>query len=107
MKTHHSIVVKNQTYDYFLKSILIEGEKAFWVECPGAGIDQEFLASDMSEFLTDLPQWISEYQQEQKQQRNTQILLRVKPAEKALIEQKAREQGYRSVSGYLRDKALA
>lgn len=107
MKTHHTIDIKGSVYDYFLTSKKVEDEKVFWVECPAAGVAQEFYPEDLAEFLEDLPQWIKEYEAEERRKRNVQILFRVQPQEKLEIEKRAKKQGYSNVSGYLRDRALA
>jgi len=107
MKTHHTIVVRGKTYDYSLSPHIEDKGKAFFVECPSAGISQDFYAEDMAEFLEDLPQWISEYEKEETKKRKTQILFRVQPKEKAEIERRAKRAGYSTISGYLRDRALA
>lgn len=107
MKVHHTISIKNKLYDYFLTLKKVEGEKVFWTECPAAGIAQEFYPEDIAEFLVDLPQWIKEYEAEEQKKRSAQILFRVRPNEKLEIEKRASQLGYKNVSGYLRDKALA
>jgi len=107
MKTHHTIVVRGKTHDYTLHSHDENGEKLYFVECPSAGISQDFCAEDMAEFLEDLPQWIREYEKEEAKKRKTQILFRVQSKEKAEIERRAKEAGYKTVSGYVRDRALA
>jgi hypothetical protein len=107
MKRHHTVDIKGIIYDYFLTQKKSEGEKVFFVECPAAGISQEFYPEDVAEFLEDLPQWINEYQIEERKKRNTQILFRVRPQEKLEIERRTKKLGFSNVSEYLRERALA
>ncbi len=106
MKTHHTININGTIYDYSLATKIIDKEKVFLVDCPSAGILQEFYPEDIAEFLEDLPQWIKEYQVETRKKRTTQILFRVQPEEKLKIEKLTKQFGFNNISEYLRAKAL-
>jgi len=107
MKIPYTITVKNKKHPYFIQQKKVEGEEMFFFECKGAGITQHFYPEDLAQLLVDLPQWISEYQHEQKTKKASTILFRVKLDEKMEIEKKAHESGYSNISRFIRDKVLA
>lgn len=102
MKTKASITVKNKIYPYTLERT---SGGAIHLVSKDARIDQEFLSEDLSEILLDLPQLILAEQDYAKKQSDV-IRFRVSGIDKAKIEKKAIENGYDSVSGYVRDLAL-
>jgi hypothetical protein len=102
MKTKATITVKNKIYPYTLERI---SQGVVHLVSKGARIDQEFLDEDLSEILLDLPQLIVAEQEYSKKQSDI-IRFRVSGVDKAKIEKKAIENGYDSVSGYVRDLAL-
>ena len=99
MRKHH-ITIKNKKYIYTIKSI---DKETVSVVVPAAGIDQKFLKADLGEFLEDLPQWIIDRQREQKE---SVLRFRVDSKEKKQIEKRAYKEGCKSVSEYLRKRAL-
>ena len=107
MKVAYSVTVKNKKYPYEIEPQKVDGEDILFIECVGAGISQPFYPEDVAQLLVDLPQWITEYQHEQKAKKADSILFRVKPDEKLAIEKKAYEGGYANVSSFIRDKVLA
>lgn len=99
----HYITVKNKRYSYFIKPSFEKG--CVFFECMAANISQDFLKEDIAALLVDLPELILEeikYRVEQKQI----IRFRVSVQDKYLIEKKAVQHGYSTVSGFLRDLAL-
>jgi hypothetical protein len=102
MKTKASITIKNKVYPYTLERI---SQGRVHVVSKGARIDQEFLVEDLPDILLDLPHLILAEQEHVKKQSDV-IRFRVSGADKAKIEKKAIENGYDSVSGYVRDLAL-
>lgn len=81
------------------------GDKTTFVECDAANIGQEFLNEDIPELLNDLPNLIMA-EKEYNNQQSEMIRFRVSVDDKKVIEKKAVQKGYPSVSGYLRDLAL-
>jgi hypothetical protein len=103
MKTNASITIRNKRYPYTLEKT---ESGVVRMICKSANIDQEFLAEDVSELILDLPALIMT-EQEYDSARDTVIRFRVSAKDKRLIEKKAVEKGYDSVSKYLRDLATA
>ncbi len=101
MKTNASITVKNKHYPYTLEK---RETGVVHMICKAANINQEFLAEDVSELILDLPALIVA-EQNCNQTQDTLIRFRVSAKDKRLIEKKALEKGYDSVSKYLRDLA--
>jgi hypothetical protein len=98
----HFITINNKKYFYTLKHA---GKNTTFVECEAANIGQEFLNEDIPDLLNDLPNLIMAEKKYKKQQ-SEMIRFRVSPDDKKVIEKKAVQKGYPSVSGYLRDLAL-
>lgn len=103
MKTQHSITLNHKIYPYTLKKI---DQDTSFVECKAANIAQEFLNDDLPNLLHDLPQLILAEKIYHKQQSQL-IRFRVTPEDKQRIEKQALKKGYRTVSKFLRDLALA
>lgn len=96
------IIVGNKKYHYTLKK---ERDGIVFIECKDAKIAQDFLAEDIPDLIIDLPNLIiaeKEYQDTQ----SSVLRFRISPTDKARIEKKAVESGYKSVSDYLRSLAL-
>jgi hypothetical protein len=103
MTTTAIITVQNKKYPYSLtkrKSGLV------YVECEAAKVAQEFLAEDVADLLIDLPNLIVAEKNYQNQQSDV-LRFRVTTADRKRIEKKAVEQGFSSVSEYLRNLALS
>lgn len=97
------ITVNNKKYSYNLEK---RTEKVIFFECAEANISQEFLSKDIPSLLIDLPNLIIA----EKQYKNNQseiVRFRISPKDKKKIEIKASQQGFNSVSGYLRELALS
>lgn len=69
------------------------------VECEAAGIDQEYLASDLHLLITDLPEMI---RAEQKKNATNRVNFRLSTEEKIQIEQNAKKYGFKNVSQFLK-----
>ncbi len=102
MKTKASITIKNKVYPYSLEKTA-SGTIHFVAK--DACIDQEFLAEDLSEIILDLPNLILAEEEYERKQSDV-IRFRVSGKDKERIEKKAVENGYDSVSKYIRDLAL-
>jgi len=98
----HYITINNTKYFYTLKKV---GKKTTFVQCEAANIRQEFLNSDIPVLLIDLPNLILAEKKYIKQQDEI-IRFRISAEDKKLIEKKALQKGYTSVSSFLRDLAL-
>ncbi len=102
MKTKASITIKNKVYPYTLEKT---ADGTIHLVAKDARIDQEFLPEDLAEIILDLPNLILAEQDYDRKQSDI-IRFRVSGADKARIEKKAIENGYDSISGYVRDLAL-
>jgi predicted DNA binding CopG/RHH family protein len=102
MKTKASITIKNKVYPYTLEKT---ASGAIHFVAKDACIDQEFLAEDLSEIILDLPNLILAEEEYERKQSDV-IRFRVSGKDKERIEKKAVENGYDSVSKYIRDLAL-
>lgn len=98
----HFITINNKKYFYTLRSA---SKDTTFVEFEAANIAQEFLNEDVPDLLNDLPNLIMAEKKYKKQQSET-IRFRVTVDDKKIIEKKAVQKGYSSVSGYLRDLSL-
>jgi len=103
MKTKHTLTVNNKKYAYTLKKA---GRDATHVACAEASIDQKFLNEDIPALLIDLPKLILA-EKKYKRDHDALIRFRVSTHDKKVIEKKAVDKGYDSVSEYLRKTALA
>ena len=103
MKTKATITVKNKMYPYTLEKT---STNTVHLVSKDARIDQGFLAEDVSEIIMDLPSLIIAEQEYSKRQSDT-IRFRVSASDRKKIEKKAMANGFDSVSGYLRFKALS
>ena len=98
----YGVTVNNKRYEYNIKLI---NKRAVFFECPGAGISQNFLASDIPELLINLPNMIISEIECMKKQDNV-IRFRVSSAEKNIIQKKAAKAGYPTISAFMRELAL-
>ena len=97
----HFITINNKKYFYNLK---VRGKTTF-VNCPEANLAQAFKNEDVPALLNDLPNLILA---EKKYRKNHDkvIRFRISLEDKILIEKKALQKGYSSVSSFLRDLAI-
>lgn len=96
------VAVNNKQYVYTLKP---KRGGVTYFTCEAAKIAQDFLSEDIPALLVDLPELILEEKEYQNKQDNV-IRFRVSEEDKKMIEKKAVQQGFNSVSGYLRSLAL-
>ena len=73
------------------------------ITCDIIHIDQDYLKSDLVTLLLDLPELI---QQELLKKESANIHIRLKVSEKLLIEKNAHQNGYSSLSDFVRDRCL-
>ncbi|MFH1890218.1 MAG: hypothetical protein ABIJ91_01465 [Candidatus Kuenenbacteria bacterium] len=99
---NHFITLNNKKYPYALKP---SEKDVTFVKCEAAKISQEFLNEDIPNLLNDLPNLILAEKNYNKEQIEM-IRFRVNPKDKRLIEKKATQKGYSTVSAFLRDLAL-
>ena len=100
--TKHYITVGNKKYEY---QLMPASKETTLVLCDAAKINQEFLNEDIPELLNDLANLILAEKNYKKTQ-DTVIRFRVSVSDKKLIEKKAVQKGYSSVSSYLKDISL-
>jgi len=98
----HYLTIQNKKYTY---TITPSTSETSLVECQGANLKQEFLNQDIPALLNDLPNLILAEKEYNKAQSEI-IRFRVSAQDKKLIEAKAIQNGYTSVSQYLRSLAL-
>jgi hypothetical protein len=99
---NHFITIQNKKHFYTLKPL---NKNSTFFECRDANISQEFLNKDIPALLNDLPNLIIA-EKEYKKNQSDIIRFRVSPEDKKTIEKKAVENGYSSVSVFLRHLAL-
>ena len=104
MATTSTITVQNKKYEYTLKSAKEKGVIRF--VCPGANINQDFLAEDVPALILDLPALILAERAYQDNQTEV-VRFRISSDDKKKIEKKALASGFDTVSDYLRARALA
>lgn len=73
------------------------------ITCPSIHLNQDYLLSDLSALLIDLPNMI---ESEVSQKADTHLHIRLKESEKILIEKKAHKMWYNSLSDFVRDQCL-
>jgi len=98
----HYLTVQNKKYTYIITP---QTKETCLVECQGANLKQEFLNQDIPALLNDLPNLILA-EKEYKKAQSEIIRFRVSSQDKKKIETKAIQNGYNSVSQYLRALAL-
>jgi hypothetical protein len=104
MKTTATITVQNKKYKYTL-SATKDCDVVHFV-CSAANIDQDFLAEDIPALLIDLPNLI--VAELDFQRRDTEVVrFRVSAEDKKEIKIRAAKCGFKSVSEYVRSRALA
>lgn len=104
MSITSTITVQNKKYEYTLKSAKEKGVIRF--TCPGANINQDFLAEDIPALILDLPALILAERAYQDNQTEV-VRFRISSEDKKKIEKKALASGFNTVSDYLRARALA
>jgi hypothetical protein len=94
-----SITVKNKKFYYYITKYHDEGA---FIECREANIAQEFLNEDIPRIIFQLPQLILDNFQNQEKQ-DYVVRFRVTKEEKGAIEKKALDNGFKTVSAFLKD----
>lgn len=97
-----TLTVQHKKYEYTLKK---KNKDVIFFECKGARISQDFLAEDIPDLLIDLPNLIIAEKEHQKN-RGEVVRFRVSSEDKHKIEKKAAQEGYNSISDYVRSVAL-
>lgn len=105
MKTTAYVKVGTKYYPYSLRANN-DKEKTVLVFCEAAGMNQEFLAEDITALIDDLPEIIESVQAHMKQEKAATLQLRISPLDRKKIEDRARASG-KTVSAYVRERALA
>ena len=96
------ITLQNKRYSYRIEP---RSKEFVRVVCEAANIDQEFLNKDIPALLIDLPNLI--LAEKEYREKNDQVVrFRVTVEDKKLIEKRAVEAGYSTVSEFLRRLAL-
>ena len=101
-KITSTITIQNKKYEY---SLTERKDGIIFVECKAANIAQDFPAEDIANLIIDLPDLIIAEKNHNKNQSEV-IRFRITHKDKSLIEKKAIQEGYRSVSDYIRHLAL-
>ena len=97
------IEVDNKKYSYFIEPVDNEVSK---IICKSAKIEQEFLNEDLVWLLKDLPSLIKA-EQEYKDKKENFVRFRVSRKEKLLLQEKAKNSGFKILSAFIKDKILA
>lgn len=99
----HYIIIGNRRYGYTIRP----ARTVTTIVCRDANIETRIPNNKIPYVLADLPRIIEEQLQSLQEATQTQVLrFRVSEDEKSEIEHNAIEDGYSSVSAYLRDVAL-
>lgn len=98
----HFLTLHNKKYFYTIKPL---NKKSSFLVCEGANIAQEFLNEDIPQLLNDLPSLILA-EKEYVEKQSEIIRFRVTTEDKKRIEKSALDNGYDSISSYLRHLAL-
>ncbi len=98
----YSIIAGGKRYTYELHVL---DEENMRVICPAANIDQNFLNEDIPVLLVDLPELILA-EKAHKKNRGEVIRFRISTQDKKIIEKKATQCGFPSVSSYIRALAM-
>ena len=77
---------------------------AIHVRCDIIWLNQGYLKQDLPLLLEDLPDMITELQQEKK---DTNIPIRFSAKERLQIEEKAKQNWYKNISSYIRETVLS
>ena len=101
-KVQSTITVQKKKHTYTLSE---KKAGVVHVSCPSANIDQDFLAEDVAALLIDLPNLIAA-ERDYKKNQSEVIRFRVSSEDKNKVERKAVQEGFGSVSDYLRHLAL-
>jgi hypothetical protein len=101
-KVTAEITIQNKKYPYSLEE---KKKDTVFVVCEAANIAQDFLKEDIGDLLIDLPNLIIAEKEYDKNQSNV-VRFRISSEDKHKIEKRAIEEGYDSVSEYMRDLAL-
>lgn len=94
--------INNKKYPYTLTE---KKDNIVHVECKAANISQDFLAEDVAALLIDLPNLIAA-ERDYKKKQSEVIRFRISSEDKHKVEKKATQQGFESVSDYMRYLAL-
>lgn len=97
-----AVTIHNKKYPY---SLTQKKDGVVFVECAAAKIAQEFLSEDVAGLLIDLPNLILAEKEYQEKQSNV-VRFRISATDKKVIEKKAVDKGFKSVSEYMRHLAL-
>jgi hypothetical protein len=103
-KTEYIITLNNKKYSCALTKV---NDQTTHIFCPTAWIDQDFLNEDVPQLLIDLPKLILDNIKEKDSNVSTTIHIRLLKSEKNKIQKNALAKGYKSVSSYVRDMAIA
>lgn len=94
----HYLTLNNKKYFYTLSKT---NKDAVHVICPAANIDQDFLREDIADLLIDLPNLILAEKKYRADQDDI-IRFRINAGDKRKIALLATQNGFNSISGYLR-----
>ncbi len=103
MTIKNYIEVDNKKYSYFIEPVDNEVSK---IICKSAKIEQEFLNEDLVWLLKDLPNLIKS-EQEYKEKKENFVRFRVSRKEKLLLQEKAKNSGFKTLSSFIKNKLLA
>ena len=103
MTIKNYIEVDNKKYSYFIEPLDNEVSK---IICKFAKIEQEFLNEDLVWLLKDLLNLIKA-EKEHKEKKENFVRFRVSRKEKLLLQEKAKNSGFKTLSAFIKDKILA
>jgi len=104
MAVKHLIIIGKKKFDYELQP----SRRTTLLVIRELGVEQKIPNEDLPQVLLNLPQIISEFLQKKEDgSKQTEVMrFRVSPEEKLQIEKLAIENGFESVSAYIRAVAL-
>ncbi len=100
-----TIQVAGKSYRYTMTPVCKKGLDLTHFVCAGAGIDQNFLSSDLVSLFRELPEIIIEEQAFQMQEK-TRLTLRLSKEQKKEITKRAEHEG-KNMTDYVLAKVLA
>ncbi len=103
MTIKNYIEVDNKKYSYFIELV---DNKSSKIICKSAKIEQEFLNEDLVWLLKDLPNLIKS-EREYKEKKENFVRFRVSIKEKLLLQEKAKNSGFKTLSSFIKNKLLA
>ncbi len=101
--SEHFVSVRHRKIFYTLQKI---DDARVQLKCPAAEISRVIMNKDLPDWLMNLPRHVLENKKKQEKEYPHMIRFRVSKEDKEVIEKTAFDEGYASVSDYLRSLTL-